>query len=251
MNRDQVSEFEVTSANKTFYDTVGEDYERIDGRRSNTLETWISENLMGIRALAGGGRLLDVGTGSGLVLRCAKDLFSLRVGLDLSTRLLAIGRQSMDAGIAANVNALPFADDSFDVISSFAVIHHLYALEEVVSEFARVLKPGGVFYVEHDMDMAFNKRFAIPLLLYRALKNNRKKYCDCGYKISRELYSLTEWQETGVDYGHLESLLQKAGFSLQTRFHWFGLNPLTDKIFGGKNFSRGWAPIISIIATKI
>lgn len=43
---------------------------------------------------------------------------------------------------------LPFRDDSFDLILSQAVIEHLYDPYAAAKEIVRVLKPGGVLYVE-------------------------------------------------------------------------------------------------------
>jgi ubiquinone/menaquinone biosynthesis C-methylase UbiE len=42
---------------------------------------------------------------------------------------------------------LPFADNSFDHVYSFGVIHHSPAPEKIVREIHRVLKPGGSFTV--------------------------------------------------------------------------------------------------------
>ena len=99
-------------------------YEEIDGRRSSTLETWLRMNLTVIRKRAPGGSLLDIGTGSGLVTRCARGLFVLRVGIDLSSRILVANRNAFDFGVTADVGGLPLPDKSFDVINSarFSII---------------------------------------------------------------------------------------------------------------------------------
>lgn len=58
-----------------------------------------------------------------------------------STRLAAFGLQSTLA--LANAEALPFADDSFDYIYSWGVIHHSPNTEQAVREIYRVLRKGG------------------------------------------------------------------------------------------------------------
>jgi len=45
----------------------------------------------------------------------------------------------------ANAEELPFADEKFDVVYSWGVIHHADKPERIVAEIRRVLKPGGVF----------------------------------------------------------------------------------------------------------
>ncbi len=48
----------------------------------------------------------------------------------------------VDAQVA-DAEALPFADESFDIVVGHAVLHHLPDLAQAFSEFHRVLRPGG------------------------------------------------------------------------------------------------------------
>lgn len=249
MGRDELTGRHVKTANRRFYDAVADHYEEIDGRRSPALEYWLRENLAAIRQRAPGGGLLDIGSGSGLVTRCAKGIFALRVGMDLSPRILATYSHAFDLGVAADVDALPFADHSFDVITCFAVLHHLYAFEGLVAEIARVLKPGGIFYSDHDMEAAFAERFRLPLAMYRRLRNAESRYCRVSKQITRELYDLTEWQEEGIDSARLIRLFEGAGFAVDAKFHWFGLNRISDQLLGTKPHGRGCAPLLSVVAT--
>src|SRR3954452_21383470 len=45
---------------------------------------------------------------------------------------------------AAEAETLPFPDESFDLVFGHAVLHHIPDLGQAFSEFARVLRPGGV-----------------------------------------------------------------------------------------------------------
>lgn len=248
MQREKVSTQAVKTANREFYDAVADHYEEIDGRRSPELETWLRGNLSNLRARAPGGALLDIGVGSGLVTRCAEGLFARRVGIDLSPRILAAHRACFDSGAAADVEQLPFRDASFDVATCFAVLHHLYAFDELISEVRRVLKPGGLFYSDHDLERGFSQRFHFPLSLYRRFRNARAKYQRASDAITSELYDLTEWQEEGVDAVRLIGLLEQAGFTVEARFHWFGLIPTLDRLAGTNLRGHGWSPLLSIVA---
>ena len=46
----------------------------------------------------------------------------------------------------ADAEALPFPDESFDLVLGHAVLHHIPNLQAAFREFHRVLKPGGVFF---------------------------------------------------------------------------------------------------------
>jgi ubiquinone/menaquinone biosynthesis C-methylase UbiE len=45
---------------------------------------------------------------------------------------------------------LPFADRSFDVVATYSVLHHVPDYLLTVSEMARVLRPGGIIYIDHE-----------------------------------------------------------------------------------------------------
>lgn len=99
-------------------------------------------------------RVLDVGTGDGSVLRrLARWLAARRgsdvvaVGAELHPEVLAVAVGERDgAGIVrlvrADVRALPFADDAFDVVVSTLTLHHFAADEavRVLREMARVAR---------------------------------------------------------------------------------------------------------------
>jgi len=55
---------------------------------------------------------------------------------------------SNDVSVIADGHALPFADASFDAVWIQAVLEHVLEPTRVVSEIARVLKPGGIVYAE-------------------------------------------------------------------------------------------------------
>jgi SAM-dependent methyltransferase len=89
--------------------------------------------------------VLDVGCGSGFALRLAADRGAVAAGLDASSALLDIARaRTPDADLRlGDMSALPWADASFDVVTSFNSIWA--GCEAAVAEAARVLEPGGRF----------------------------------------------------------------------------------------------------------
>lgn len=250
MNLNSINQQSIKKANRQFYDAIAKNYEEIDGRRSPGLESWLHLNLINIRKRCSGGNLLDIGSGSGLVTRCSQDLFKLRVSLDISEKILISSHDSFDSGIVADIDHLPFAAHSFDLITCFSVLHHLYSFEPLILEVSRVLKPGGIFYSDHDLDKRFNERFHLPFFLYRRLHNAKYRYMRISDKITPELYNLTEWQQKGIDSEYLVSLFRKEGFSLEYHFHWFGLSFFSDMLFAKRNYSYGWAPLLSLSAVK-
>jgi ubiquinone/menaquinone biosynthesis C-methylase UbiE len=109
------------------------------------------------------GRVLDIGTGSGrLVIELAKAKnsgFDI-VGLDISAEMLKRAKVNVPAASAAKVSLvqataaqLPFADESFDIVTSYASLHHWLKPVDVFSEMWRVVKPGGLILVRDNRRM--------------------------------------------------------------------------------------------------
>jgi ubiquinone/menaquinone biosynthesis C-methylase UbiE len=100
----------------------------------------------------GAASLLDIGCGTGAFLREAKRNHPrLAVtGLDLSAPYLAVARRRLRPWSRARLiegaaEAMPFADEEFDIVSCLYLFHELPARvrRAVVAEIRRVLKPGG------------------------------------------------------------------------------------------------------------
>lgn len=97
-----------------------------------------------------GGRILEVGVGTGLSLPayCRRTRI---VGVDISEPMLAIARKRADALGLRNVEGLhvmdaehlDFHDEAFDVVVAQYVVTAVSNPEAALDEFARVLKPGG------------------------------------------------------------------------------------------------------------
>jgi ubiquinone/menaquinone biosynthesis C-methylase UbiE len=98
-----------------------------------------------------GGTVLDVGTGPGVLLvelaRRRPDLQLL--GVDLSPDMAATARRNVAEFAdrvtitAADGAALPYPDDSVDLVVSTLSSHHWDHPDRVVDELARVVRPGG------------------------------------------------------------------------------------------------------------
>jgi SAM-dependent methyltransferase len=93
--------------------------------------------------VAEGERLLDVACGSGLAIELARIRGATCSGIDASPRLIAVALdRNPDSDIrVGDMHALPWDDESFDVVTSFRGIWG--TTPDAVNEVHRVLVPGG------------------------------------------------------------------------------------------------------------
>jgi SAM-dependent methyltransferase len=96
-------------------------------------------------AITGGQRLLDVACGSGLAIELARTQGAICAGIDASQRLVAIAcDRNPDSDIrVGDMEALPWNDERFDIVTSFRGIWG--TTPSAVDEVRRVLVPGGRF----------------------------------------------------------------------------------------------------------
>jgi ubiquinone/menaquinone biosynthesis C-methylase UbiE len=114
----------------------------------------VHDEMISLAGLRDGHRVLDVGCGTGNLLRATGkrhpnvELF----GVDPDLKMLARAEGKLRrAGLAARLDRgyaqeLAFPDGSFDVVFSSLMLHHLEtpAKDEMLAEVRRVLRPDGV-----------------------------------------------------------------------------------------------------------
>ena len=108
------------------------------------------KRIIELTAPSGTDRLLDVATGTGfLAFEFAKHVSEV-IGVDLTVEMLAIAKEyKADNNIKnvifelADVDSIPFEDNSFDIVSCRFAFHHFIHPEKAISEMTRVLKHGG------------------------------------------------------------------------------------------------------------
>ncbi len=92
-----------------------------------------------------GTRLLDAGCGAGLLALLASLRGAQVAALDASPGLLAIARQRLpDADVReGDLEALPFADASFDAVAAVNSVFYAEDMAAAMRELVRVTRPGG------------------------------------------------------------------------------------------------------------
>ena len=124
-----------------------------------------------------GGRILEVGVGTGISLPDYGKTSRL-VGVDLSEpmlrkaqkRVTELGLRNVEGLSLMDAERLAFPDDSFDVIVAQYVITTVPHPEATLDEFARVLKPGGEIILVSRVGAEAGLRRAVEHVLQPAVR---------------------------------------------------------------------------------
>jgi SAM-dependent methyltransferase len=163
VERRPVSEEESRQANGPDWDRYADEYQATHGEFLGDVGfVWGPEGLTeaeaGVLGDLADRDVLEVGSGAGQCSRWVRSQGGRAYGLDLSHRQLQHSRRiDLDSGLTVpsvlgTATALPFRDDSFDVVfSSFGALQFVSDIDVAVAETARVLRSGGryAFSITH------------------------------------------------------------------------------------------------------
>lgn len=156
-----------------------------------------------------GDRVLDIGTGTGVVLRIRSEVAGaagLMVGCDRSSAMLRRARARV-VGLrllVADATALPFRRESFDVVTASFVLSHVLDYPSALAEMLRVLTPNGTVAASNWVSPSDPYSAAWSECLGGAISKSEGE---------RALAEVAPWEGHFSQRGALEAALTGAGFS--------------------------------------
>jgi len=150
------------------FDEAAPDYDWVSGMMSLGRDRFYRKEALQRAGLTGGMRLLDVASGTGLMIKAALELGvdpANVTGVDPSRGMLAENRKRNPVALLEGAGeALPCADTSFDFVCMGYALRHVEDLGQLFNEFKRVLRPGGrVLILEITRP---TNRVALPLIRF-------------------------------------------------------------------------------------
>jgi ubiquinone/menaquinone biosynthesis C-methylase UbiE len=189
--------------------------------------------------LTGSERALDIGTGAGAFALALAPLVREVVGIDVVPELLAEARKRAPANaefVEGDAAALPFEDDSFDLVTTGRTLHHVQRPEVIVAEATRVLRPRGTMLVV-DQLAPIDPMGAIELNRFERTRDpsTTRVLADVDLRGLFEANNLVlRRAETVREARHLERYLDLAGCHGEEREHARALAP------SGATAEYGW-----------
>jgi SAM-dependent methyltransferase len=181
--------------------------------------------LDGLARDAHGRDVLDLGAGTGgLTLELLRRGFRV-TGLDHSPEMLGLAtRKVVEAGfghqtslVIGDIRTLPFDDGSFDVVTCQGVLHHVEDLGEPLGELARVLRPGGLFYLA-EPSAGSNKALTLWSLGRRLARKLRARATSVDNGSPEDPVAVPDHEEGALDVGQLLAILRRKSLPAATQY---------------------------------
>lgn len=106
----------------------------------------VEEIVEGFSGYRSTNRLLDIGFGAGTILDVAKKQGWEVYGQEVSGPAVAQARDKGFDVFHGDIGSAGYPDEHFDVVTCSEIIEHLPNPHQVLSEVARIIRPGGLFW---------------------------------------------------------------------------------------------------------
>ena len=152
----------LIARNVAAYDVVAASYDQshpeiFNGIEQARLAGAVREVLASVNRRDGApARVLDVGAGTGNLTAQFLAADAVVVAADVSSECLRVLREKLghtgrvETQLIDGRSLAPLAEDSFDVAACYSVLHHVPDYLSLVAEMARVVRPGGLVYIDHE-----------------------------------------------------------------------------------------------------
>ena len=168
----QNAQLEKIDLNRRIHDRIFNKYESRHGEIFNPVEQtrlhrMLEQAINVVENPAGDCKALDYGCGSGNLTRHLVALGAHVVSADVSQQFLRdIKRKYEKSGKVETLhvngyNLSEIPDNSFDLVATYSVLHHVPDYLHIIKEVCRLCKPGGVVYIDHEHNKTYFERLPV------------------------------------------------------------------------------------------
>lgn len=183
-----ITNTEQINFNKVVHDKVAKDYEILHTEIFNQIEQErlkqsLRQAVTNIESTKNQPTVLDIGCGTGNLTSHLNQLGLAVTAADISDVFLAQVKTKHPAVKTHQLNGEDLSeigDKTFDMVVTYSVLHHIPDYLKMVAEMCRVLKPGGVLYIDHEK----NESYWQPPAALREF-NHKQRWSLLPYKLRR------------------------------------------------------------------
>ena len=182
-------------------------------------------------------RAMDLGCGTGFMINLLKKYVPSIVGVDATQAMLDEVDRSGSADIKLlchDTGTLDIESGSFDLVTCYSFLHHLYDITPTLNVASKALRPGGKFYADLEPNRAFWQQIealdesdSYDSIIQNEIKKLKFQDGEVAeqFGISPDLLNKAEYGKNvkgGFDENELRNQLMKAGFKkIEFQYYWY------------------------------
>ncbi len=138
--------------------------------------------------------VLDFGCGAGNLTKHLSNLGADVIATDVSQGFLdLVGSKAYPRKVSTillnGTDLLNISDESVDMVATYSVLHHVPEYLGILKEFMRILKPGGVVYIDHE----HSDEYWLKNQAYKDFSSEVKKHVPLNYLKYFVLSNYYDW----------------------------------------------------------
>jgi len=228
---------QVVQANIALHQRLAADYNTGEPHFRPENVANVQRKLRAVADAAGHGRMLDLGCGTGFMINIGRSIFQYIHGVDVSEAMMGQVDRSGPAHIEltlADSGSVPLEEGTYDVVTSYSFLHHLYDCMPSLKTAARALKPGGRLYGDLEPNYDFwaavaqlDRHGAYDPIVKREIEMVTYKDEDIQrqFGVSTDVFNQAEYGKSvlgGFRGDDLRSKLADVGFTqVDVFYEWF------------------------------
>jgi ubiquinone/menaquinone biosynthesis C-methylase UbiE len=228
---------EVIKANIELHSKMSDHYSTCEPHFRPENVAKVEAKLKSVIDSVNGKQLLDLGCGTGFMINIAKKYVTNITGVDVTQAMM----DKVDLSGNAKINLINHDTGSvkleagtYDVVTAYSFLHHLYDIGPTLNTAVNALKKGGKFYADLDPNFYFwegvnklDRNGNYDAIVKREIEAVTYKDEDIEntFGVKKEIFNNAEFGkniEGGFKEEDLKSKLVKAGFSkVEVFYHWY------------------------------
>jgi ubiquinone/menaquinone biosynthesis C-methylase UbiE len=227
----------VIRANQKLHTVLASSYNETEPHFRAENSAHVDEQLRKIFSATNGRRLLDLGCGTGFIINIAKKYAKEVDGVDVTEAMLQRVDRSGDAVIrlhVADTGSFSVQEGSYDVVTAYSFLHHLYDIEPTLRNAAKALRAGGKFYADLEPNFYFwraisdlNPNDEYDFVVKREIDSVVEKDTEIQkrFRVDKDTFNHAEYGKAflgGFAHERLTEQLLAAGFKdVEIFYYWF------------------------------
>jgi len=227
----------VIEANIALHSRMSDDYSTCEPHfRPENIQK-VEDKLKPVIEATNAKRLLDLGCGTGFMINIAKKYVQEIHGVDVTQAMMDKVDKSGNATIVLHnhdTGSFPVEEGSFDVVTGYSFLHHLYDVVPTLQTAYKALRTGGQFYADLDPNYYFwegvnqlDRNGQYDGIVKREIEMVTYKDEDIekNFGVDKDVFNQAEFGKNikgGFREEELVAALKNIGFTdVQFFYHWF------------------------------